>query len=148
MTDSFEVRMAKREARKAALEAQAEAQHRAELILLDDLEQELGDDNVRGVHTRGGLVVIKAPSRPAMAQWRETILKLSEKNSAGKAAASLKLARSCVVAVLAKSTGKAERDGAAAAFDALCEECPGVQDLIANEAIKLSGQLAEAESGK
>jgi hypothetical protein len=148
MSDAFQARMAAREARKAALAAREEAQHEAELILLDDLEQELGDDAVRGVHTRSGLVVVRAPSRPVMAQWREKILKLAEGNAAGKAAASLNLARQCIVAVLAKG-GKPERGTSAIdAFDAMCEAHPGIQDLIANEAIKLSGQLAEQEAGK
>jgi hypothetical protein len=135
----YEQRLEAREARKAVLAAEKEEQKKRELLLLDDLEQEHGDDNVRPVWTVGGLVVIRCPKPPEMQRWREALWGTKNKqseNAASRANASMALAKACVI--------HPPRE----AYEALVKRYPGIPDLVAKHCVEFAGDTEEEEAGK
>jgi hypothetical protein len=139
MTKSYDEIVAEREARKAAAAAAKKEQAHRELMVLNDLELEHGDDNVMGVHTVGGLVVIARPRSAPMQRWREIMW--SEKTKAGdraavKARAAGDLAATCVLYPDKQ------------AYSAMVEKYPGVADAVGAAAVKFAGIVEEEEAGK
>ena len=59
-----------RDERKARIEAEKEARHRRDLIKLNELELEHGDENVAPVWTKAGLVVLKRPTKSQVDEYQ------------------------------------------------------------------------------
>lgn len=130
--------LAARSKRKAGIAKAQEEQRKRDLLTLNDFELEHGDENVMGVHTAGGLVVLKRPGEGAMKRWRETMwsekIKPGER-AAAKAAAAGALAKTCVL--------HPDR----AAYEQLCTDFPGVPDAVGSAAVKFAG-IVEEDEGK
>lgn len=130
--EEYEQRMKAREARKKAASDAREAQHRADMIRLDDLEQEHGDGNVAAVAVAatGGLVIVRRPTLSEYERYKAAVTRA--KKPQAQTEAQKVFARKMVV------------HPELAAFDELAEESPGVVDRVAVEALKLA-DLIEAE---
>lgn len=96
--DDFQARMdARRKRKDEAARAKAKRRER-DMLVLDDLEIEHGDDNVKPIYTTPGMVVVRRPTGSEAQQFQEEILK-DAKTPARKAQAirmaTEKLARRC-----------------------------------------------------
>lgn len=136
---TFEERMVERDARKAAAAKAREDQKQRDMLVLDGLEQEHGDDNVMPVWTAGGLVVLSRPTAGSMKRWREAMwaekVKPAER-SAIKAKAAGDLAKTCI------------RFPPADEYAALVDKYPGIPDAVGAEAVKFAGIVEDEEAGK
>jgi hypothetical protein len=126
--EEIEERRAKR--KDAIAKARAE-QYEKDLIEVDKLEQELGDDKVRMLHTPSyspGLptvVLVKTPATSAFNRFRQMVRKANQKTEMIGAAKDL-LASTCVA-----------YPPDDAIYKRMCEEWPSLHDVVGVEAIEL-----------
>jgi len=135
---SFEERMARRDVRKAALKSAGEQRKQADMIKLDELEQEHGDDNVMPVWTSAGLVVIKRPKRIHATQFQQAVIK--DGKPEGKAQRQVdaleRLARQSLLYPDFET------------YDAMVTDYPGIASKVGGAAARFAELASEEEEGK
>jgi hypothetical protein len=121
---------ARRAERKAGIAKARAEQYGRDVVQVDRLEQELGDDRVAVLKTPSfvaGLptvIVVKTPTKPQFARFRSQVQK-SKSNSEAIGAAQQMLGDSCVI--------YPERE----IYDRMLGEWPALQDNVGLEAIRL-----------
>jgi len=127
-----------RDARKARLQAEREQRDRQDLVALDALEREHGDENVKPIYTSAGMVVVRRPTKGEADQFQEAVI--AEGKSAQKAQrirrATEKLARRCL---LHPELG---------AFDEWTERYPGIPANVGAAAAEFADIVLKEEEGK
>ena len=135
---SFDERMAQRAARKANQKRERDAQYRADMLKLDELEQEHGDDSVRGVFTSAGMVAIRRPKKHEIDRFTEAMLrdgKPGQKASRQREAAE-QLGRVCRI------------HPATEVYETMVEASPGLPHKVGTAAAEFAELIEEEEAGK
>lgn len=138
---ALEERRLRREARKKrkdALEREKAEQRERDLDLLDELEQEHGDDEVRPVWSDGPMVVIKRPKKPQIDRWREMV---GRKTKADADAQRRREAADTLAKQVLLHPDKV-------AYNELVERWPGIPTLVAAEALAFAQMIYEEEAEK
>lgn len=137
-TKTKEAILAERDARKEALAKAKEDRELDDLRVLNDLEIEHGDDNVRAVYSSAGMVVIGRPKPGPMQRWREAMwsekIKPGER-AAAKARAAADLAKTCIIHPTME------------AYSEMCSVLTGLGDTVGAAAVKFAG-IVEEDEGK
>ena len=132
--EEFEQRMQARRERKAAAQEAQEAQRMADMIRLDDLEQQHGDEAIGYVPTPLGLVILRKPTQTEYETWKADTKKA--KTPQGGAEVDMMFANKCLV------------HPPPDAYARIVEEFPGVPDKIVLLALRLAKAAADDEEGK
>jgi hypothetical protein len=124
----LEVAEAKRAARKASLQAAADAQKAIDTEAIDEIEAELGDASIKAADLPGhkpGLVTkvaVRCPTKAEITRYRAMTKPDKKGRAADGAVANEALGAVCRVYPV-DDPGK---EGESSAFDAVCEAFPGV----------------------
>jgi hypothetical protein len=127
-----------RRLRKEALKKAKEAQKENDLEILDGLEQQYGDDEVRPVWSEGGLVVIGRPKPAQINRWQEMVSRDGKPDARAtrRRTAAATLAKQCLI-----YPDKGE-------YDELVERWPGIPSLVAAECLDFAQLSYEEEAEK
>lgn len=140
MTDEeFEARMKARAERKSAAAEKRKELERSNLLKLDELEQEHGDERVAAVYAPDGrMVVVGVPKAPHMQQFREELGRDGKPKQVAtrqREAQDTLARRSLLFPSLTE-------------YEALCDEFPAMSLSAANAAAGLAGMSEDEEAGK
>lgn len=137
-SDEYKAAMAARDARKAQIAKRKADQLEREMVILDQLEQQHGDDSVRRVDTLAGMVVIRKPTKPEVDRFQDSILRDGKPQQKAQRIrlATEQLARICVL------YPEGER------YAEYCEEYGGIPAVVGGECAKLANVVYEEEAEK
>lgn len=124
-----------RAARKAALKAEKAAQRERDDERLNDLEIEHGDDEVRPVRSKSGLIVIGRPKKSAIDRYHEMIIRDGKPDAVAtrKRQAAHQLARACLL-----YPEKAD-------YDTMVERHAGIPTQVAAACLEFADFIYEEE---
>ncbi len=145
MTDALDKIEARRAARKADLQAQADAQRATDMQALDDLEVEHGDTNVCRVdvpYTPGlpTMAVARLPKGIELKRYRSALKVDGQKVDVAAANEAAALLGKTVVVYPDPKTEEGK-----AMFSLMCEARPDLASQLGSRATKLASGKAEAE---
>ncbi len=131
-------RLAARAKRKAGLKKEQVRRDKLDLVTLDDLEQEHGDDNVRPVFTSAGMVVIRKPERAWVDAFQESYLRDGKEKikAENRRKAAEKLARLCLIHPTPE------------VYAGWCDEYGGIPSNVGAEAAKFADVVLDEEREK